>query len=183
MRKVRNLCGAALAVVAALGLFAVAEASAEVKIRVQSVIPAKADEVTMLKEFAANVSALTNGEVVIEVLPAGAVVGVKETLEAVDKGLVDQARQVLGERHERGLRLLARDVGAIDFRLGFGNDLGLRFRLVLGDLFRLFVGLGLRLLLFDGLRRRRRLLKAPQLPPRLSPRSGSQSDRREARDC
>ena len=89
MRKVRNLCGAALAVVAALGLFVPAEVSAEVKIRVQSVIPAKADEVTMLKEFAANVSALTNGEVVIEVLPAGAVVGVKETLEAVDKGLVE----------------------------------------------------------------------------------------------
>lgn len=65
-----------------------AEAAA-VKIRVQSVIPAKADEVTMLNDFGANVSALTNGEVEIEVLPAGAVVGVKETLEAVDKGLIE----------------------------------------------------------------------------------------------
>ena len=61
----------------------------QVKIRVQSVIPAKADEVVMLKDYAANVSALTNGEVQIEVPPAGAVVGVKETLEAVDKGLVE----------------------------------------------------------------------------------------------
>ncbi len=60
-----------------------------VKIRVQSVILAKADEVTMLNQFAKDVSDLTNGEVQIEVLPAGAVVGVKETLEAVDKGLVE----------------------------------------------------------------------------------------------
>ena len=61
----------------------------KVLIRVQSVIPSKADEVVMLKDFAANVSALTNGDVTIEVLPAGAIVGVKETLEAVDKGLVE----------------------------------------------------------------------------------------------
>ena len=60
----------------------------EVKIQVQSVIPSTADEVTMLNEFAKDVSDLTNGEVQIEVLPAGAVVGVKETLDAVDKGLI-----------------------------------------------------------------------------------------------
>ncbi len=64
-------------------------AYAEVRIRVQSVIPSKADEVTMLKEFAADVAALTNNEVIIEVLPAGAVVGVRETLDAVDKGLIE----------------------------------------------------------------------------------------------
>jgi TRAP-type mannitol/chloroaromatic compound transport system substrate-binding protein len=64
-------------------------AIAKTIIRVQSVIPAKADEVTMLNDFGDNVKALTNGEVEIQVLPAGAVVGVKETLEAVDKGLVD----------------------------------------------------------------------------------------------
>jgi len=61
----------------------------KVTIRVQSVIPSKADEVTMLKEFAKDVLDLTNGEVIIEVLPAGAVVGVKETLDAVDKGLIE----------------------------------------------------------------------------------------------
>jgi len=72
-------------VVAAPGI---AEAK-KVKIRIQSVIPSKADEVVMLKDWGNNVSALTNGEVTIEVLPAGAVVGVKETLEAVDKGLVE----------------------------------------------------------------------------------------------
>ena len=64
-------------------------AMAEVTIRVQSVIPAQADEVQMLNEFGADVAALTNGEVAIEVLPAGAVVGVRETLDAVDKGLIE----------------------------------------------------------------------------------------------
>ena len=61
----------------------------QVIIRVQSVIPSKADEVFMLKEFAKDVSDLTNGEVIFKILPAGAVVGVKETLDAVDKGLIE----------------------------------------------------------------------------------------------
>ena len=78
---------------ATLGVAAVVLAAgtafAEVKIRVQSVIPSKADEVHMLNEFAADVAALTNGEVKIEILPAGAVVGVRETLDAVDKGLIE----------------------------------------------------------------------------------------------
>ena len=60
-----------------------------VKIRIQSVIPTSADEVTMLKEFGNDVTALTNGTVTFEVLPAGAVVAVNETLDAVDKGLIE----------------------------------------------------------------------------------------------
>ncbi len=64
-------------------------AFAETVIRIQSVISAKADEVTMLKAFTDDVTALTNGEVKFEILPAGAVVGVKETLDAVDKGLIE----------------------------------------------------------------------------------------------
>ena len=70
---------------AAVALVAAPVASAKTTIRVQSVIPTKADEVTMLRDYADNVRALTQGEVDIEVLPAGAVVGVKETLDAVDK--------------------------------------------------------------------------------------------------
>ena len=54
------------------------------KIRVQSVIPTSADEVTMLKEFAADVAALTGNSVTFEVLPAGAVVAVNDTLDAAD---------------------------------------------------------------------------------------------------
>jgi len=77
----------------ALGTAAVAltagMAFAQVTIRVQSVIPAKADEVTMLQEFANDVAELTNNEVIFEILPAGAVVGVRETLDAVDKGLIE----------------------------------------------------------------------------------------------
>ncbi|MDH3667439.1 MAG: TRAP transporter substrate-binding protein [Paracoccaceae bacterium] len=80
--KTLTLGAAAIAVTAGMAV-------AEVKIRVQSVIPAKADEVHMLNEFAADVAALTDNEVIIEVLPAGAVVGVKETLDAVDSGLIE----------------------------------------------------------------------------------------------
>lgn len=63
--------------------------SAETVIRVQSVIPINADEVVMLQDFASDVTALTNGEVRFEVVPAGAVVGVNETLDAVDAGLIE----------------------------------------------------------------------------------------------
>jgi len=75
--------------IAASALMATAALAQEVTIRVQSVIPAKADEVHMLNEFGKDVADLTNGEVKIEVLPAGAVVGVQETLDAVDKGLIE----------------------------------------------------------------------------------------------
>ncbi len=74
---------------AAVGLSFAASAFAETTIRVQSVLSAKSDEVVMLNNFADDVAALTNGEVKIEVLAAGSVVGVKETLDAVDQGLVE----------------------------------------------------------------------------------------------
>ena len=73
---------------AALALMASA-AVAETVIRVQSVIPAQADEVFMLQEFANDVEKLTGGSVKFEILPAGAVVGVRETLDAVDSGLIE----------------------------------------------------------------------------------------------
>ncbi|MGE0358126.1 MAG: TRAP transporter substrate-binding protein [Burkholderiales bacterium] len=81
----------AVVTAAALALApAVANAQGKpVKIRVQSVIPTSADEVTMLKEFAADVASLTNNSVTFEVLPAGAVVAVNDTLDAVDKGLIE----------------------------------------------------------------------------------------------
>jgi TRAP-type mannitol/chloroaromatic compound transport system substrate-binding protein len=68
---------------------ALAQAPKTVKIRVQSVIPTSADEVTMLKEFAADVAALTANTVTFEILPAGALVPVNDTLDAVDKGLIE----------------------------------------------------------------------------------------------
>jgi len=72
----------------ALSLMASA-ALAQTVIRVQSVIPSQADEVFMLQDFADDVRDLTDGEVIIEILPAGAVVGVRETLDAVDSGLIE----------------------------------------------------------------------------------------------
>ena len=81
--------GGKLAGLAAAAMIASSSALAETKIRVQSTTPSKSEEVHMLNEFAKDVSDLTNGELVIEVLPVGAVVGVKETLDAVDAGLVE----------------------------------------------------------------------------------------------
>ncbi len=88
MKYCSALKTAAVLIFAAL-FFTSAAQAAKVNIRIQSVIPAKADEVTMLKVFTDNVTALTGGDVTFEILPAGAVVGVGETLEAVDKGLIE----------------------------------------------------------------------------------------------
>lgn len=79
---------AAVALLAATSLFGVS-ANATTTIRVQSVIPNTADEVVMLQDFANDVKELTDGEVEFEILPAGAVVGVQEILDAVDAGLID----------------------------------------------------------------------------------------------
>ena len=62
----------------------------EVNIRVQAVLGMQTTEVKILKDFMADLTALTGGDVTFEVLPAGAVIGVKETLDAVDAGLVDR---------------------------------------------------------------------------------------------
>ena len=66
-----------------------ASAIAEVKIRVQTAVTSKADEAVMLRDFADNVASLTNGEVQLEMLPAGAIVSISDILDAVDKGLVE----------------------------------------------------------------------------------------------
>jgi TRAP-type mannitol/chloroaromatic compound transport system substrate-binding protein len=90
MTSLKSLKRGTAAVALALSVLAAPlVAEAETVIRVQSVIPAKADEVFMLNDFANDVKELTNGEVIIEVLPAGAVVGVQETLDAVDSGLIE----------------------------------------------------------------------------------------------
>src|SRR6056300_989191 len=64
-------------------------AMAEKVLRIQSVLPNTADEVYMLQEFGKDVAALTNGSLTIEVLPAGAVVGPRDVIDAVDAGLVE----------------------------------------------------------------------------------------------
>ena len=89
MFDMKGKAGAAVAAASLAAVLCATTAVAQTTIRVQSVIPATADEVVMLKDFGEDVAALTNGEVIIEVLPAGAVVGVKETLDAVDAGLIE----------------------------------------------------------------------------------------------
>ncbi|MGR3490641.1 MAG: C4-dicarboxylate ABC transporter substrate-binding protein, partial [Shimia sp.] len=73
---------------AALALTA-STAMAEKVLRIQSVLPSTADEVFMLNEFGKDVAALTGGSLTIEVLPAGAVVGPRDIMDAVDAGLVE----------------------------------------------------------------------------------------------
>ena len=83
----RKLLTVVLSLVAFIG-FSISTANAKT-LKCQTVISAKADEVKMLKDFGKDVSDLTNGSLKFEIMPAGSVVGVKETLDAVDKGLID----------------------------------------------------------------------------------------------
>ena len=83
----KKLLTVVLSLIAFIG-FSISTANAKT-LKCQTVISAKADEVVMLKDFGKNVSALTDGSIKFEIMPAGTVVGVKETLDAVDKGLID----------------------------------------------------------------------------------------------
>ena len=74
----------------AVGLTLMASsAMAEKVLRIQSVLPNTADEVVMLNAFGDDVAALTGGSLTVEVLPAGAVVGPRDIMDAVDAGLVE----------------------------------------------------------------------------------------------
>ena len=73
---------------AAVAMMATAT-TAETVIRIQSVLGNSTDEVRMVESFATDVADLTGGSVKIEVLPAGAVVGPRDIIDAVDAGLVE----------------------------------------------------------------------------------------------
>jgi len=78
------------AVISAIALSVMATtAMAEKVLRIQSVLPNSADEVKMLEAFGKDVADLTDGSLTLEVLPAGAVVGSRDVLDAVDAGLVE----------------------------------------------------------------------------------------------
>ncbi len=83
--KLLKTLGASLA----LSAIATFTAQAATTIKIQSVLGDKADEIVMLKDFAATVGELTEGEVIIEVLPNNSVVAAADVLDAVDKGLLD----------------------------------------------------------------------------------------------
>ena len=84
MKKIISMLFATLMV-----LSFTSSANAAKTLKCQTVLNTKADEVKMLKDFTDTVTTLTGGSLKFEILPAGAVVGVKETLDAVDKGLID----------------------------------------------------------------------------------------------
>ena len=84
MRKIITLF---LGIVAFISFSVTANAAKTLKC--QTVISAKADEVVMLKDFTDTVTTLTGGSLKFEIMPGGTVVGMKETLDAVDKGLID----------------------------------------------------------------------------------------------
>ena len=59
------------------------------KLKIQSVIGSSTSEVVMLKEFAAHVALVTDGRVLMEIVPGGSVVPNNDVLDAVDAGLLD----------------------------------------------------------------------------------------------
>lgn len=78
-----------LGITLGLTLLTTLDAQAATTIKIQSVLGDKADEIVMLKDYAATVRELTDGEVNIEVLPNNSVVPASEIMDAVDKGLLD----------------------------------------------------------------------------------------------
>ena len=64
-------------------------AFAEKVLRIQSVLSNTSDEAVMLGAFGDDVAALTGGSLKIEILPAGAIVGPRDIMDAVDAGLVE----------------------------------------------------------------------------------------------
>ena len=87
MKRFLAVCGFAIATLA----LAPGDVSAQqsFRMRLQTAVPAAADEFKMLQKFSQRVDAMTAGRLKIEVLPDGAVVGAFEILDAVDKGLVE----------------------------------------------------------------------------------------------
>ena len=72
-----------------LTVMTVTGANSAQTLKCQTVLNSKSDEVKMLKDFTDTVTELTAGSLKFELMPVGSVVGVKETLDAVDKGLID----------------------------------------------------------------------------------------------
>ena len=83
------VAGASIAAAALLAAPSEAWSQQSHRMRLQTAVPAAADEFKMLQKFSQRVDAMTGGRLKIEVLPDGAVVGAFEILDAVDKGLVE----------------------------------------------------------------------------------------------
>lgn len=64
-------------------------AQQDLRLKMQTAVPATGPHTELLKRFAANLDKMSGGRLKIEVLPAGTVVGPQEIADAVSKGLVD----------------------------------------------------------------------------------------------
>ena len=86
--NMKKILTVVLGTVVVLGFMTV---SAKAKtLKCQTVLNAKSDEARLLKEeFTDRVTELNGGSLKFEIMPAGTVVGGKETLDAIDKGLID----------------------------------------------------------------------------------------------
>ncbi len=83
MKKITSMI---LALVFAVSLISTASAKT---LKIQLTFPKTSYDGQIVKMWTDRVTQLTRGELVFELLSKGEVVGMKETLEAVDKGLVD----------------------------------------------------------------------------------------------
>ena len=83
------LAGCAIAALAAGAPASAWAQQQSFKMRLQTAVPAAADEFKMLQKFSQRVDLMTGGRLKVEVLADGAVVGAFEILDAVDKGLVE----------------------------------------------------------------------------------------------
>lgn len=66
-----------------------AEAQKTYRMRIQTSVPAAATQFEGLQKFAERLNKMSNGRLRVEVLPVGAVVGLSEILDAVDKGVIE----------------------------------------------------------------------------------------------
>ena len=66
----------------------VAEAQVH-RMRIQTAVPSAATQFEALQKFAARLNTMSGGRLRVEVLPVGAVVGLGEILDAVDKGVIE----------------------------------------------------------------------------------------------
>jgi TRAP-type mannitol/chloroaromatic compound transport system substrate-binding protein len=94
--KRRNFVRSAGAAVAAGAVLAPAitkaQATAQIRWKLQSANPAGTPHMTLLNKFAGNVDKMSNGRLKIEVLTSGAIVNPFEILDAVNKGVIDSGQ-------------------------------------------------------------------------------------------
>jgi len=96
------------------------QAAKNYKLQIQTAVPSASIYYQLIERMAKRINAMSSGRLKVEVLPAGAVVGVFEILDAVDKGIVNGGQawtHYWSGKHPAGLLFSAPTAG-----LGFGLD-------------------------------------------------------------